>query len=369
MQFSRLIQGSTHSAMLRTHAANSCVSVPIRHFQEIAGTGGRSSVSGIVCAVFGATGFLGRYVVNKLGKIGSQVVVPYRGDPHETRHLKIMGDLGQIVPLEYDPKNVDTIRDVMQNVNCVINLVGRDYSTKNYTLHDVNVKLARDIAQMSTELGVERLIHVSMLGADANSPSEQLRTKAEGEAAVRDAFPYATILRPALMLGTEDRFLNRFAYQARVFPFVLNHNHGAAVRQPVYVVDVATAATTALRDPSTAGNTYELGGPVTYTIQELIDIVYNETGLRRNLLNLPTPVINKVAGLIEKLPFPMLTADQVVLDQQDIVVSENSLKLADLGIEATVFDEYLFATLLKRHRRPIHFSEFNANLIKNPESK
>lgn len=160
--------------------------------------------------MFGATGFLGRYVVSKLARQGNQVVVPYR-DEDEKRHLRVVGDLGQIVPLEWDLRNEKQIDECLRHSDTVINLTGRNYETKNFTFQDVHVDGARRIAEAAQAAGVARLIHISHLSANPESPSGFLRTKALGEDAVRRAFPGATVVRPATMFGHEDRFLNKIA--------------------------------------------------------------------------------------------------------------------------------------------------------------
>ncbi|KAM6162688.1 LOW QUALITY PROTEIN: NADH dehydrogenase [ubiquinone] 1 alpha subcomplex subunit 9, mitochondrial-like [Erethizon dorsatum] len=174
------------------------------------GRGGRFSVSGVVATVFGATRFLGRYVVNHLGWMGSQVILPYRCDSYDIMHLRPMGDLGQIILLEWDARDQDSIRRAVQHSSVVINLVGRDWETTNFNFEDVFVKIPQAIAQACKEAGVEKLIHVSHLYADSKSSSRYLRNKAVGEE-VRDTFPEATIIRPLDIFGKEDRFLNRFA--------------------------------------------------------------------------------------------------------------------------------------------------------------
>ncbi|KAF6119780.1 hypothetical protein HJG60_010190 [Phyllostomus discolor] len=175
------------------------------------GKGGRSSVSGVVATVFGATGFLGRYVVNHLGRMGSQVIIPYRCDIYDTMHLRPMGDLGQIIFLEWNGRNKDSIQRAVKHSNVVINLVGREWETKNFDFEDVFVKIPQTIAQVSKDAGVERFIHISHLNADIKSSSRYLRNKAVGEKEVRDAFPEAIIIKPSDIFGREDRFLNYFA--------------------------------------------------------------------------------------------------------------------------------------------------------------
>ncbi|RVX19103.1 NADH dehydrogenase [ubiquinone] 1 alpha subcomplex subunit 9, mitochondrial [Vitis vinifera] len=154
------------------------------------GTGGRSSVSGIVAVVFGATGFLGRYVVQQLAKMGSQVLVPFRGSEDSHRHLKLMGDLGQIVPMKYNPRDENSIKAVMAKANVVLNLIGREYETRNYSFEEVNHHMAEQLAMISKEHGgIMRFIQVSCLGASPSSPSRMLMAKAAAEEAVLRELP------------------------------------------------------------------------------------------------------------------------------------------------------------------------------------
>ena len=125
--------------------------------------GGRSSVSGITATVFGATGFLGRYVVNRLGKTGTRVVVPFRGDEKDVRHLKVMGDLGQIVHLDFSIRDADAIKYAVERSNVVVNMVGREWETRNFSFEDVHVEFPAKLAEICKEVGVERLVHVSAL--------------------------------------------------------------------------------------------------------------------------------------------------------------------------------------------------------------
>ncbi|XP_022212744.2 NADH dehydrogenase [ubiquinone] 1 alpha subcomplex subunit 9, mitochondrial [Drosophila obscura] len=244
------------------------------------GTGGRSSFNGIVATVFGATGFVGRYVCNKLGKSGSQMILPYRGEDSEVIRLKVTGDLGQVLFHFYNLEDAASIRNAVKHSNVVINLVGRDFETKNFKFKDVNVTGAERIARICREAGVERLIHLSSLNVEANPKtlyvkggSQWLRSKYEGELRVRDAFPNATIIRPADIYGSEDRFLRYYAHiwrrQFRSMP--LWHKGERTVKQPVYVTDVAQAIINAAKDPDTAGRIYQAVGPKRYQLSELVD--------------------------------------------------------------------------------------------------
>ncbi|KOB62984.1 NADH-ubiquinone oxidoreductase 39 kDa subunit, partial [Operophtera brumata] len=166
------------------------------------GTGGRSSFNGIVATVFGCTGFVGRYVCNKLGKTGSQLILPYRCDFYDAQRLKVCGDLGQVLFTPFDLRDEESIAKAVRYSNVVINLVGRDYETKNFKFDDVNVDGPRRIARISREMGVERFIHLSYLNAEENpkpllmrKPSMWKVSKHRGEQAVLEEFPTATVIK------------------------------------------------------------------------------------------------------------------------------------------------------------------------------
>jgi len=244
------------------------------------GTGGRSSFNGIVATVFGCTGFLGRYVCNKLGKNGSQMILPYRGCDSDAIRLKVCGDLGQVLFHFYNLNDDKSIYDAVKYSNVVINLVGREWETKNFKFNDVNVDGARRIARVCREAGVDRLIHVSSLNATPNPKghmlkdgSNWLRSKYLGECAVREEFPDATIIRPSVIYGSEDRFLRYYAHiwrrQFRSMP--LWQKGEKTIKQPVYVSDVAQGIINCARDPDTAGQVYQAVGPKRYKLSELVD--------------------------------------------------------------------------------------------------
>lgn len=307
------------------------------------GTGGRSSVSGIVATVFGATGFLGRYVVQQLAKMGTQVLVPFRGSEDSHRHLKLMGDLGQIVPMKYNPRDENSIKAVMAKANVVVNLIGREFETRNYSFEEVNHSMAEQLAMIAKEHGgIMRFIQISCLGASPSSPSRLLKAKAAAEESVLRELPEATILRPAVMVGTEDRILNRWAQFAKKYSFLPLIGGGSTKIQPVYVVDVAGAIVSALKDDGTSmGKIYELGGPEIFTVHELAEIMYDVIREWPRYVKVPFPVA-KALGLpreilVNKVPFPLPVPDMFNLDQihaltRDTVVSENALNFNDLGI-------------------------------------
>jgi len=190
----------------------------IQRYLEFSTKGGRSSVAGIICTVFGSTGFLGRYTVNSFGSVGTQVVVPYRGDETKYSHLKVMGDIGQIVPRLWDIRNPDSIYESVKHSDIVINLLGSRWDTRNFKLEDVNIDGAKKIADISKAAGVERLIHISTAEYDVNSDCKWVRTKSIGEDAVRESFPGVTVLRPTKFFGSEDSFTVHMAHRMKYWP-------------------------------------------------------------------------------------------------------------------------------------------------------
>lgn len=318
------------------------------------GTGGRSSFNGIVATVFGCTGFLGRYVCNKLGKSGTQMILPYRGEDSEAIRLKVCGDLGQVLFQFYNLRDEESIRKAVKYSNVVINLVGREFETKNFSFNDVHVEGARRIARICREAGVERLIHVSALNANPNPQSHIidggsnfLRSKYWGELAVREEFPQATIIRPSDIYGSEDRFLRYYAHiwrrQFRSMP--LWHKGERTVKQPVFVSDVAQGIINCAKDPDTAGKVYQAVGPKRYKLSELVDWFHRLMrkdekwwGYRRYDLRFdPTFVLKtKLTEMIcPGQPIGGLHLERLELECVTDKVLSNVPTLEDLGVQLT----------------------------------
>nr|KAJ3418858.1 hypothetical protein HK105_007746 [Polyrhizophydium stewartii] len=277
------------------------------------GQGGRSSSNGHTATVFGATGFLGRYLVNNLGKMGTTVITPYRGTDDERRHLKVMGDLGQIIQLRFDLRREDQIVENLRHSDVVYNLIGRNYETKNFSFERVHVEGARQIARLARENGVAKFIHVSALNASVDSPSRFLRAKALGEQAVLEEFPDATIVRPASLYGHEDKFWNRMGWFARWTPgsFIPVVNGGKTVMRPVYVGDVAMALAKMLRDDAAVGKVVELYGPREYHYRSLVDMFQSIVLREKNIAYLPLPIAKLIASVWERiLVTPVVSADE-----------------------------------------------------------
>ncbi|XP_051979402.1 NADH dehydrogenase [ubiquinone] 1 alpha subcomplex subunit 9, mitochondrial-like [Xyrauchen texanus] len=324
----------------------------IHHAVVPRGKGGRSSSSGVAATVFGATGFLGRYVVNRLGRMGSQIVVPHRCDQYDLMYLRPMGDLGQIIFMEWDGRDKESIKRALTNSNVVINLVGREWETRNYKFEDVFVSIPQQIARAAREAGIQKLIHMSHLNADMRSPSKYLRNKAVGEAAVREEFPDAIIMKPSECFGREDRFFNHFAnmrWFGKAVPLIAMGKK--TVKQPVHVVDVAKAIVNAIKDPDAIGKTYALVGPSRYLLHDLVEYVYATAHRPFVAYPIPRPLYHLIASFFEMNPFePWTTRDKVDRFHTTDMKFPDLPGLEDLGITPSSIEQKAIETL-RRHRR------------------
>jgi NADH dehydrogenase len=284
-----------------------------------------------IATVFGGSGFIGRYVVKRLAREGLTVRVAVT-DPGGARFLQTQGKVGQIVPLAAGVTSEDAVARAVVGADLVVNLVGILFERRAGDFQRLQAEGAGRVARVSAAQGVERLVHVSAIGADPASPSAYGRTKAEGEAAVRAAFPSATILRPSIVFGPEDQFFNRFAGLARVLPFMPVLEGGTRF-QPVYVGDVADAVLAAAERNDAPGRTYELAGPRSATFRELLRYILEVTGRRRPMVDIPQGLARLQARLGEFLPTPPLTRDQLLMLQRDNVPAPDAPGLAELGIQ------------------------------------
>lgn len=293
-----------------------------------------------VVTVFGGSGFIGRHLVRRLAADGWIVRVAVR-DTEAAAFLMPLGDAGQIVPIGarvYDPPYVQR---AVQGAAAVVNLVGIMAERGRQTFERIHVEGPRAVAEACRDAGVERLVQMSALGADAGAKSNYARTKALGEQAACELFPAATIVRPSLVVGPEDKFFNLFGQMSRIAPALPLIGGGRTRFQPVYVIDVANAIVRILADPATAGRAYALGGPRIYTFRELMELMLKEIRRRRALVAIPFAMARMQAWFLEKVPAPLLTRDQVRLLETDSVVPEGALTFADLGIEPTAIEAVL----------------------------
>lgn len=298
--------------------------------------------------VFGGSGFIGRYVVQRLAQQGHRIVVAVR-HPARAAFLQPLGNVGQITPVAASLLVEDSVRRAVAGADLVINLVAVLYEKGRQSFGALHVEGAERVARAAREAGASDLVQVSALGADPQAAADYARSKAAGEAAVRAAFPAAVVIRPSLVVGPEDDFFNRFARLARLLPALPLIDGGRTRFQPAYVDDVAEAIVKAGLDPHCRGKTYELGGPRIYSFKELLELLLKEIQRRRLLLPLPGGLASLQATLLELLPKPPLTRDQLRMLQRDTVVSEGALGFADLGIQPTAI-EAILPTYLDRYR-------------------
>jgi NADH dehydrogenase len=251
-------------------------------------------------------------------------------------HLQPLGRVGQIHAVQANLRYPASVEAAMRDSQVAINLVGTLTESGAQTFDAVQAKGAETIARTAADVGA-RMVHVSAIGADANSPSAYGRAKAAGEQAVLAAVPSATILRPSLLFGPEDQFTNRFAGLARISPFLPLIGGGATRMQPAYVGDVATAVADAVDGKTKPGAIYELGGPEVLTMREIMEIILAITERNRMLISLPFGLARIQAMFLQFAPGPLkLTPDQVAMLQSDNVVSDAAraagLTLEGLGI-------------------------------------
>lgn len=311
--------------------------------------------------VFGASGFVGGHVVRVLARRGWRIRAAVR-NPHLERaeRLRVHGRVGQVDVVAADVRRPESADAALEGAHACVNLVGLLYERGRQRFGAVHAQGAHNLAEAAARRGIEALVQMSAIGADAESRSTYARTKAEGEAAARRAVPSAVVLRPSVVFGAEDQFFNRFAAMAARSPALPLVGGGRTRFQPVYVGDVAQAVASALDDRAAWGRTFELGGPDVYTLREILELVMRETGRARLLVPLPffaAGLIGRASDLVAPiLPFaPVITRDQVELLRRDNVADPALPGLAELGI-APVAAEAIVGSYLYRFRKSGQFS-------------
>ncbi|KAI0443073.1 putative N6-adenine methyltransferase-domain-containing protein [Xylaria telfairii] len=312
-----------------------------RHLSDLAISRTGKPILRHVATVFGATGQLGRYIVNRLARQGCQVIIPYREEMAK-RHLKVTGDLGRVVFVEYDLHNTESIEASVRHSDVVYNLIGRNYPTKNFSLEDVHVEGTERIAEAVAKYDVDRYIHVSSYNADPNSPASFFATKGRGEQVARSIFPETTIVRPAPLFGFEDNLLIRLAGVTNLF----TSNNMQERYWPVHSIDVGHALELMLYDDNTAGQTFELYGPKNYSTEEIAEMVDREIFKKRRHINVPKAILEPAAGLLNRLLWwPILSAEDVQKEFIDQKIDETAKTFADLGITPGDISNYTYQYL------------------------
>lgn len=318
-----------------------------------------------VVTLFGGSGFIGSQAVRALARRGWRIRVAVR-NPVLAIEIQPLGDPGQIQFMRCDITNPTDVAQAVRGADAVVNLVGVLHDAGGKRGFDaVHTEAAKTIAEAAKAAGVQRLVQISAIGADAASPSAYGRTKAQAEAAVRAVYPDAVILRPSLVFGAGDSFLNRFAAMATMAPALPLIGGGETRFQPVYVGDVAEAIARGVTRADAAGRTYELGGPSLYTFREVLELVRRETGRHRMLVPVPFVVAKPLGSLLQLSRFvgltPPLTRDQVLMLEKDNVVAADALGLSDLGIDHPAGMAAIAPSYLWRYRVGGQFAEAPAH--------
>jgi NADH dehydrogenase len=314
--------------------------------------------------VFGGSGFIGTQVVRQLAKAGWRIRVAVR-NPSLAYAMRLHGDVGQIDVVQANIRDAASVRRALDGATASVNLVGVLYEAGRQGFQAVHVMGAKTVAEAAKAQGVARVVQMSALGADPASPSKYARTKAEGEAVVRQVRPDAVIVRPSVVFGPEDGFFNKFAAMAGVSPALPLVGGGLTKFQPVFVGDVGKAIAQVAADADAAGRTYELGGPAVLTFRELMELMLAETGQKRLLLPVPFPVagmLGALGDLVAGIIPPPITSDQVQLLKADNVVSGAHPGLAELGITATTLEAVL-PTYLYRYRKGGQYADQDARAL------
>lgn len=284
-----------------------------------------------IATIFGGSGFVGGYIAAALAKAGYRVQIISR-TPERALWVRTAAAAGDVVLRQGNIRDEKMIEQAVRGSDIVVNAVGLLYESGKQSFTAVHAQAAERIAKAAKAADVKQLVHISALGVDKATGSKYARSKINGEKAVLAAFPGAAILRPGVVFGPEDNFLNLFAKMTKLSPFLPLIGGGKTRFQPVYVADVADAVVAVLDKPDSKGKTYQLGGPRIYSFRELMEYLLTAIDTKRWLLPVPFALAKLKALVLQLLPIPPLTVDQVRLLQHDNVVEAGQPGFKELGI-------------------------------------
>jgi len=298
------------------------------------------SIADTLVTVYGGSGFLGRHAVRALARRGYRIRVAVRR-PELANHLQPLGRVGQIHAVQANIRDATSVAAAAHGAGVLVNLVGILYQRGRQRFDTVHTQGAEQVARTASANGA-RMVHVSAIGADERSTSLYARSKAAAERLVLAAQPTAVIMRPSILFGPEDDFFNRFAAMARISPALPLIDGGHTRFQPVFVGDIATAVADAVEGKARSGTIYELGGPEVRTFKELMQFVLDTIERKRLLLRIPLFVARMQASILQFMPKPLLTPDQIEQLHVDNVVSEAAVAerrtLQAFGIEPELME-------------------------------
>lgn len=290
--------------------------------------------------IYGASGFLGKFLVQKLAKLGARLEI-YSRDLDRSLHLKPLGEPGQITLHKLRGFTPEALDQSIDGAFAIINLIGilapkgKDTFTKCHEL------IPQALAEAATRQKVSHFIHISALGADLKSQSAYGRSKAQGEILIHKAFAKATILRPSVLIGPGELFLSRFAQMAQFSPFLPLIYQGKTRFQPVYAGDVAEAVAICLQNDKTDGKTFELGGSEILTFKEILTRVLGDIKRKPYFLDLPNGIAKLMAFVGQYLPGTPFSPSELAMLKTDSVVHKNSLGFKELGIKPQPFSAWV----------------------------
>ena len=293
-----------------------------------------------IIAIFGGGGFIGKHLMRQLTKLDYRIKVATRS-PYLKGYLKPLGNPGQIELFKTNIFNSNEVKEVLNNCDFVINLVGILYETRKQKFNEIHSEFPYLLCNLCNELGIKKLIHVSALGVKEKHSSKYIQSKLIGEKNIIDNFKQNVILRPSVCFGPEDKFFNTFASIAQLSPALPLIGGGKTKFSPIYVGDVAKAIVKVLEFNNENPKIYELGGPQNYSFKELMEILLTEIKKKRFLIPVPFGVAKFQSYFLQMMPNPLLTPDQVELLKHNNIVSGDHATLKDLGITGTPIQSIL----------------------------
>jgi len=298
-----------------------------------------------IIAIFGAGGFIGKYLMRQLTKLDYRIKVATRS-PYQKGYLKPQGNAGQIELFKTNIFNEDDVNHILNNCDLVINLCGILFENSKQKFSQIHSNFPFLLSKLCDQHGIKNLVHISALGIKEKHSSKYMQSKLQGEINIKENFKPSVILRPSVVFGPEDKFFNTFASFAQISPFLPLVGGGKTKFSPIYVDDVARAIVKSLELNNSEPKIYELGGPENYSFKELMEILLTEIKKKRLLVPIPFGLAKFQSYFLQMMPNPLLTQDQVELLKHDNVVSGDYPTLKDLGITGTpiknILSKYIY---------------------------
>ena len=293
-----------------------------------------------IIAIFGAGGFIGKYLIRELTKLDYRIKVATR-NPYLKGYLKPLGNPGQIELFKTNIFNSEDVKQVLKNCDLAINLVGILYETRKQKFDQIHSQFPYLLSNLSNKVGIKNLVHISALGVKERHTSQYMQSKLQGEKNIKEIFKPSVILRPSVVFGFEDKFFNTFASLAQFSPILPLIGGGKTKFAPIYVGDITKTIVKTLELNNSEPKIYELGGPKNYSFKELMEILLTEIKKKRFLIPVPFSLAKFNSYFLQMMPNPLLTPDQVEMLKYNNIVSGDYPTLKDLGITGTTIQNVL----------------------------